>query len=55
VFSTFFEGAKEITTMLRYFEKHTYMGPNSKQQIALAREIATKEFVPFKEWISQNM
>ena len=54
VFSTFFEGAKEVAEMLRYFEKYTYMGPNSKPQIELAKEIATKEFVPFREWISQN-
>ena len=54
VFSTFFEGAKEVAAMLRYFEKHTYMGPNSKPQIELAKEIATEEFVPFKEWISEN-
>jgi uncharacterized protein YbjT (DUF2867 family) len=54
VFSTFFEGAKEIAAMLQYFEKYTYMGPNSKPQIELAKEIATKEFVSFKEWISQN-
>ena len=54
VFSTFFEGAKEVAEMLMYFEKYTYMGPNSKPQIAMAKEIATKEFVPFREWISQN-
>jgi uncharacterized protein YbjT (DUF2867 family) len=54
VFSTFFEGAKEVAAMLGYFEKHTYMGPHSKPQIELAREIATQEFVPFREWIGQN-
>jgi uncharacterized protein YbjT (DUF2867 family) len=54
VFSTFFEGAKEVAAMLRYFEKYTYMGPNSKPQIELAKKIATKEFVPFREWIGQN-
>ena len=54
VFATFFEGANEIADMLLYFEKHTYMGPNSKPQIELAKEISTKEFVPFREWISQN-
>jgi uncharacterized protein YbjT (DUF2867 family) len=54
VFSTFFEGAKEVAEMLKYFEKHTYMGPNSKPQIELAEEIATKKFVPFQEWISAN-
>src|SRR5450755_597253 len=51
VFSTFFEGAKEVSAMLRYFEKHTYMGPNSKEKIELAKEIATEKFVPFKEWV----
>jgi uncharacterized protein YbjT (DUF2867 family) len=54
VFSTFFEGAKEVAAMLGYFEKYTYMGPNSKPQIELAKETATREFVPFREWISQN-
>jgi uncharacterized protein YbjT (DUF2867 family) len=54
VFSTFFEGAKEVAAMLKYFEKHTYMGPNSKAQIKLAKEISTKKFTPFKEWIGQN-
>jgi uncharacterized protein YbjT (DUF2867 family) len=54
VFSTFFKGAKEVAEMLGYFEKHTYMGPDSKAQIKLAKKIATKEFVPFQEWISQN-
>jgi uncharacterized protein YbjT (DUF2867 family) len=54
VFSTFFEGAKEVAEMLMYFEKYTYMGPNSKPQIELAKKIATKEFVPFRDWISQN-
>lgn len=54
VFSTFFKGAKEIGEMLGYFEKYTYMGPNSERQIEMAKEIATKEFVPFQEWVSQN-
>ena len=54
VFSTFFKGAKETGAMLKYFEKYTYMGPNSKQQIELAKEIATEKFVPFQEWIGQR-
>ena len=54
LFSTFFEGAKEVAEMFGYFEKYTYMGPNSEPQIELAKEIATDEFVPFREWISQN-
>ena len=54
VFSTFFEGAKEVAQMLGYFEKYTYMGPDSKSRIELAKETATGKFVPFREWISQQ-
>lgn len=36
VFSTFFEGAKEIAQMMGYFENHTYMGPNSEIRIQQA-------------------
>ena len=51
LFSTFFEGAKEIAEMLGYFEKYTYMGPGSEKQIEMAKKIATGEFVTFKDWI----
>jgi len=54
LFSTFFEGAKEITEMMAYFEAYTYMGPNSEANIKLAKEIATGEFTPLKEWIKLN-
>lgn len=54
VFSTFFEGADEIAEMMAYFEAHTYMGPNSEEQIKLAKEIATEDFVSLSEWIKQN-
>jgi uncharacterized protein YbjT (DUF2867 family) len=54
VFSTFFEGAKELAHMFEYFEKHTYMGPDSASRIELAKEIATDKFVPLKEWLLQN-
>jgi uncharacterized protein YbjT (DUF2867 family) len=54
LFSTFFEGAGEIAQMLGYMEEHTYMGPNSESQIQLAKEIATEQFTPLKEWINQN-
>ena len=54
VFSTFFEGAKELAAMFGYFEKYTYMGPDSERQIEMAKEIATNELVGLDEWISQN-
>jgi len=54
VFSTFFEGAKEMNEMFGYWEKYTYMGPGSASRIELAKEIATGEFVTFDAWINQN-
>lgn len=54
VFSTFFEGAKEMAEMFGYWEKYTYMGPGSALRIELAKEIATSEFVTFDAWINQN-
>jgi uncharacterized protein YbjT (DUF2867 family) len=54
LFSTFFEGAKELADMFGYFEKHTYMGPGSEPQIKLAKEIATGEFSTLREWMSKN-
>ena len=54
LFSTFFEGAKELAEMFGYFEKYTYMGPDSERQIEMAKKIATNELVSFDEWINQN-
>jgi uncharacterized protein YbjT (DUF2867 family) len=54
LFSTFFEGAKEISEMMAYFEAHSYMGPNSEDQIKLAKEIATGELTSLNEWIKKN-
>ena len=54
MFSTFFEGAKELAEMFGYFEKHTYMGPDSVPRIELSKEIATGEFVSLREWLSKN-
>ncbi len=54
VFSTFFEGAGEIAQMLAYFEAHTYMGPNSDDNIQLAKDVATGEFKSLSSWIKEN-
>ncbi len=51
MFSTFFEGAKELAAMFGYFEKYTYMGPNATAQIDLAKQTANGEFVSLKQWI----
>jgi uncharacterized protein YbjT (DUF2867 family) len=54
VFSTFFDGAKELAEMFGYFENYTYMGPDSEKRIEMAKEIATGELVSFVQWIKQN-
>jgi uncharacterized protein YbjT (DUF2867 family) len=54
LFSTFFDGAKELAEMFGYFEKHTYMGPGSEQRIELAKDITTSKFVSLQEWLSKN-
>lgn len=54
LFSTFFEGAKELAEMFGYFEKHTYMGPDSAHQIELAKNIATGKFQSLSTWIGQT-
>ncbi|OLY94248.1 Uncharacterized conserved protein YbjT, contains NAD(P)-binding and DUF2867 domains [Cnuella takakiae] len=55
VFSSFFEGAAGVAQLLAYYESYTYMGPNSEDQIRMAKEIATEPFVSFNEWIKLNM
>jgi len=54
VFSTFFEGAEEMNEMFGFWEKYTYMGPDSASKIDLAKEIATSKYVSFDEWLDQN-
>lgn len=54
VFSSFFEGAREIAQMLAYFEAYTYMGPNADDRIQLAKEVATEGFISLEEWIKKN-
>lgn len=54
VFSNFFEGAYEIAQTFKHFELHTYMGPNSDEQIRMAKEMATGPFTSLQEWIKNN-
>lgn len=54
LFSTFFEGAKEISEMMAYFEAHSYMGPNSENNILQANAISTESFTSLNEWIKNN-
>ena len=52
VFETLFEGATIVTESFGYFEKYTYMGPNSDNRIQLATDIATEKFNPLADWVN---
>jgi len=55
VFATFFPGAAEIAAMFRYFEAHTYLGSESRDQIALANKIAGRQPTEFSTWARLNL
>jgi hypothetical protein len=50
VFATFFPGAAEVADMLGYFEAHTYLGRNARDEIALANKIAGKQPSKLSTW-----
>lgn len=50
VFSKFFPGAAEIAEMLAYFQAHTYLGSDSRDEIALANKVAGKQPTKFASW-----
>ncbi len=55
VFATLFPGAAEIAAMFRYFEAHTYLGSESRDQIALANKIAGRQPTEFSTWARLNV
>jgi uncharacterized protein YbjT (DUF2867 family) len=54
VFSGFFPGAAEIAEMFAYFQAHTYLGSDSRDQIALANKIAGRQPTKFSAWAQVN-
>lgn len=50
VFGSFFPGASELAEMFGYFEKHTYLGAESDDHIALARKVAGNAPTAFADW-----
>jgi len=54
VFATFFPGAAEVAEMLGYFNAHTYLGPDSRDQIALANKIAGRQPSKLSTWARAN-
>jgi uncharacterized protein YbjT (DUF2867 family) len=54
VFATLFPGAAEIAAMFAYFQAHTYLGSDSRDQIALANKIAGRQPSKFATWARAN-
>ncbi len=54
VFATLFPGAAEIAATLAYFQAHTYLGSDSRNQIALANRIAGRQPSKFATWARVN-
>jgi NAD(P)-dependent dehydrogenase (short-subunit alcohol dehydrogenase family) len=54
VFAGFFPGADDIAEMLGYFQTHTYLGSDSRNQIALANKIAGRQPTEFSAWARVN-
>jgi uncharacterized protein YbjT (DUF2867 family) len=50
VFAGFFPGAGEIGEMFAYFQAHTYLGSDSRNEIALANKVAGKPATKFVPW-----
>lgn len=50
-----FYGAREIREMFKYFEAHTYFGPDADEKIALARAVATQTPKSLSAWAKENM
>jgi uncharacterized protein YbjT (DUF2867 family) len=54
VFAGFFPGAAEIAEMFAYFQAHTYVGSDSRDQIALANKVAGRQATKFSAWARVN-
>jgi uncharacterized protein YbjT (DUF2867 family) len=54
VFAGLFPGAAEIAEMFDYFQTHTYLGSDSRDQIALANKIAGRRPTEFSAWARGN-
>jgi uncharacterized protein YbjT (DUF2867 family) len=54
IFAGLFPGAAEIAEMFGYFQTHTYLGSDSRDQIALASKIAGREPTKLSAWAQAN-
>jgi uncharacterized protein YbjT (DUF2867 family) len=54
VYAGLFPGAAEIVESFSYFQAHTYLGSDSRDQIALANKIAGRQPTKFSAWAQVN-
>jgi uncharacterized protein YbjT (DUF2867 family) len=54
VFAGFFPGAADVAEMFGYFQAHTYLGSDSRDQIALANKVAGRQSTKFSAWARLN-
>jgi len=54
VFAGFFPGAGDVAEMFSYFQAHTYLGSDSRDQIALANKVAGRQPKQFSAWAQVN-
>jgi uncharacterized protein YbjT (DUF2867 family) len=54
VFAGFFPGAAELAEMFAYFQAHTYLGSDSRDEIALANKVAGSPATKFLAWARIN-
>jgi hypothetical protein len=54
VFAGFFPGAAELAEMFAYFQTHTYLGSDSRNEIALANKVAGSPATKFLPWARTN-
>jgi uncharacterized protein YbjT (DUF2867 family) len=55
VFAGFFPGAADVAEMFSYFQAHTYLGSDSRDQIALANKIAGRQPTKLSAWAQVNV
>jgi uncharacterized protein YbjT (DUF2867 family) len=54
IFAGFFPGAAELAEMFAYFQVHTYLGTDARNEIALANKVAGGPATKFLPWARLN-